>query len=199
MMRTMTRSSSVLGLVVGLLVCVAGCEPRIAAQTAAGEESLIAHYATFGLLLPDPDELRQSKIKPETLQRLARLSTDDLLDRGYRPTASDRADVFVAIRPGVKSFRELHAHAPLGGADNLPAGRGYDEGILTVSFIDARLKRSVLERKAEIRLGDGVSEEQLEEVVARLFESIPRAVPTPEGAAATSAPAAVQPAPGQAP
>jgi hypothetical protein len=194
----MIRTARALVFSAGLLLCTLGCEQKLDVQTAAGEESLIAHYTTFGLLLPDPDELRQSGIKPETLQRLSRLSTDSLLDLGYRPTAAEQADLLIAIRPGVKSFRQLHAYAPLGRSDNLPAERGYDEGILTMSFIDARLKQSILERVAQIRLGDGVSEEQMQAVVARLFEGIPHATresepsaTKPEPPAASAAPAAV--------
>jgi hypothetical protein len=190
MILTMMRSLRALGLSAGLLVCLGSCEQRMGAQTAAGEPSLIAHYASFGLLLPDPDELRQSNIKPGTLQRLARLSTDALLDLGYRPTSPRQADLIVAIRPGVKSFRALHAEAPPASADNQLAQRSYDEGILTVSFIDARLKHAVLERAAEISLGAGVTEEQMEAVVTRLFEGIPRAAPTPDAATSKPEPAA---------
>jgi len=185
-----------LGLVVCVSVGAIGCHQEdVVVRTASGEQSTVGRYSTFTVVVPNPEDLIENDIKPETLQTIASYAVEELQSRGYTPVAAEQADLFVAFGPRLTVYGVTRAEDV--NENNKDSSR-FDEtthaqGTLTVSFIDAKAKAVVLQRVAETRLLiGGPSEDKMRKGIAQVFEGIPHAT-------AAAAPAPAAPAPEAAP
>jgi hypothetical protein len=178
-----------------LLLLGLGCtQEEVVVRTAAGEESAVGRYSTFGILLPDPQDLKDEGMKIETLQKIASLSIEELKARGYRPTPPDKADLLIVFGPRVTIYGNTRVESSTGYYDPKYDQTQHAQGTLTVAFLDAKTHGVLLTRVAETRLlMGGPSDEKMRKGVAQLFEPIPRAALAATPATSSSAKAAVAP------
>jgi hypothetical protein len=185
-----------------LLLSGLGChQPDVVVRTAAGEQGAVGHYSTFGVLLPDPEELAEEDIDPEAIQRFAVLSVEKLQSLGYKPVKPEEADMLIALGPRVTIYGTTRVHSDVAGSDHAKFDETkHAQGSLTVSFVDTKSKQIILQRVAETRiLQGGPSEAKLQLAVTEVFDGIPQAPPAaPEAAPAAAAAAAPAPEEGAA-
>ena len=161
---------------VALSVALAGCGSGTAAYTTTGEPSTISKYKTFGVVVPDPEELKENHMKPETLHRLAQLCVERMQGLGYEPVAADSANLLIGLSPEATLYGPLRV---VNGEPSRPdhaLDQKFDaEGTLTVNFVDMGIKQIVLTRVAKTRVSMQLGEEQMNEIVTRVFDGMPRA------------------------
>jgi hypothetical protein len=152
-----------------------GCGSAVTAYTTSGQPSAISKYKTFGVVIPDPDELKENHMKPETLHRLAELSVERMQGLGYRPVAADGADLLIGLSPEASLYGALRVVNGEPSRPNSALDQKFDaEGTLTVNFVDMSAKQIVLTRVAKTRVSMQLGEEQMREVVASVFDGMPR-------------------------
>jgi hypothetical protein len=169
-------------------------QPDVVVRTAAGEQAAVGRYSTFGILMPDPQELADEDIDSEAIKRFAILSVEKMKSLGYKPVKPEEADMVIALGPSMTTYGTPRVHSDVSGNSQAKFDETQRaEGTLTVSFVDAKSKQIVLQRVAETRvLQTGPSEEKLNLAVTQVFDGIPQA-PAQSASAAVS-PAAVPPA-----
>jgi hypothetical protein len=144
--------------------------------TAEGAQGNVARFKTFGVLLPQDDELVDANIKPATFHRLADLSIDRMNGLGYQPIAVTEADLLLVFRPSLTLTKNLRTYTPSGRESDATTHTALADGTLTVTFVDVKGKAVLLKRVARARVDLGVNEEQMNQVVAGIFEDVPRAL-----------------------
>ena len=156
-------------------------------RTAEGQESAVGRYTSFGILLPDPQDLADEGMKIETLQQIASMSIDELKQKGYQPKPPQEADLIIVFGPRVNIYGTTRTKSDTGYEDDKYTRSMHAQGTLTIAFVDAKTKAIILKRVAETRLlQGGPSEEKMRKGIAQVFEPIPNA---PLAAAAPAAPA----------
>jgi len=188
----MTSKLYAVGLSACLLLGGIGCSQEdVVVRTAAGEQASVARFATFGVILPSPEDLIENEMKPETFEQLAKLSIEEMQRRGYQPVAAEAADLWIVFGPRLTKYGVTRSS----DADNIGSGKDeskytdtmHAEGKLTISFVDAKAKSIIYQRVAETRiLVGGPSEEKMKTGMAQIFADVPNA---PGGAAAPATPA----------
>ena len=186
-LRAMTSKLYVVGLSACLLLGSIGCSQEdVVVRTAAGEQASVARYSTFGVVLPSPEDLVENDMKPETFEQLAKLSVEEMQQRGYQPVAPETADLWIVFGPRLTKYGVTKAEDTNQGKD---AEKYNDttraEGKLTISFVDTKTKSIIYQRVAETRLlQGGPSETKMKTGMAQIFADVPKA---PGGAAAPAA------------
>jgi hypothetical protein len=185
--------AAALSLLLGGLACH---QPDVVVRDASGEQSAVSRFSTFGIVLPDPKDVADAGLRPEDLHHLATLSVKELEARGYKPVASEHADMLITFGPSVYEYTTQRVDMDPSGRENQKFDQTqHASGTLTVSFIDAKAKQIVFQRIAETRLLQGAaSEEKMHLAVNQLFADLP-----PPAQPASSAPAVATPAPAPAP
>jgi hypothetical protein len=165
-----------LGVAGGAALVSAGCGSSVTAYTTAGQPATISKYKTFGVVTPDPEELKENHMQPETLHRLAELSVERMQGLGYKPVAADGADLLIGLSPEARLYGALRVVNGEQGRPNDSLDKKFDaEGTLTVNFVDMSAKQIVLTRVAKTRVSMQLGEEQMREVVTNVFDGMPRA------------------------
>jgi len=153
-----------------------GCGSSVAAYTTSGEPTVLSKYKTFGVVVPDPEELKENHMKPETLHRLAELSVEHMQGLGYKPVAADAADLLIGLSPEARLYGALRVVNGEPSRPNSSLDQKFDaEGTLTVNFVDMGAKQIILTRVAKTRVSMQLGEEQMREIVANVFDGMPRA------------------------
>jgi hypothetical protein len=166
----------------GLIICLgvlpvlaaAGCGESLAAYTVAGHPSVVSRYTTFGVVTPDPAELKENQMRPENMRRLADLTVERMRGLGYRPVAVGDADLLIGLSP------EATLYGPLVVDDSAKVDQTLDEdfdaeGTLNVNFFDTKAKHVVLTRVAKTRVNTRLGDEQMKEIIAEVTKDLPRA------------------------
>jgi hypothetical protein len=152
-----------------------GCGSAVTAYTTSGQPAAISKYKSFGVVVPDPEELKENHMKPETLHRLAELSVERMQGLGYRPVAADDADLLIGLSPEALLYGPLRV-VNGGSGHNSALDQKFDaQGTLTVNFVDMSAKQIVLTRVAKTRVSMQLGEEQMREIVSNVFDAMPRA------------------------
>ena len=182
--------------VVGLSACLLlgglGCSQEdVVVRTAAGEQTAVARFATFSVILPSAEDLVDNEMKPETFQQLAQLSVEEMQRRGYQPVAAETADLWIVFGPRLTKYGATRVEdSNQGSGADKYNDTMHAEGKLTISFVDAKAKSIIYQRVAETRLlVGGPSEPKMKQGMAQVFADVPNA---PGGAAAPGAAAATQ-------
>lgn len=159
-----------------LIGSAAGCGgSSVQAFTASGEQASVSHYKTFGVVIPDNEELKENQMKPETLQRLAVLSVERMQALGYQVADPNTADMLIGLSPEARMYGPLKVVNDRSPGDDPTLSEHFDaEGTLTVSFVDMKAKSVVLRRVAKARVNVRPGEEQMQEIVTAVFEGVPR-------------------------
>lgn len=158
------------------MVASVGCGSATAAYTTSGQPSTISKYKTFGVVVPDPDELKENHMQPETLHRLAQLCVERMQGLGYQPVAAESADLLIGLSPEAKLYGPLRVVNGEPSRSNSALDQKFDaEGTLTVNFVDMGAKQIVLTRVAKTRVSMQLGEDQMREIVANVFDGMPRA------------------------
>ena len=186
----MTSKLYAVGLSACLLLGGIGCSQEdVVVRTAAGEQASVARFATFGVILPSPEDLIENEMKPETFQQLAKLSVEEMQRRGYQPVAAETADLWIVFGPRLTKYGVTRSEDSNVASDKY-TDTMHAEGKLTISFVDAKAKSIIYQRVAETRLlVGGPSEPKMKQGMAQVFADVPNA---PGGAAAPGAAAATQ-------
>ena len=159
----------------GAALVTAGCGSAVTAYTTSGQPSAISKYKTFGVVVPDPGELKENHMQPETLHRLAELSVERMQGLGYRPVAAEGADLLIGLSPEARLYGPLRV-VNAEPSRNSSLDQKFDaEGTLTVNFVDMGAKQIVLTRVAKTRVSMQLGEEQMREIVNNVFDGMPRA------------------------
>ncbi|HEU4581765.1 MAG TPA: hypothetical protein VFS67_26095 [Polyangiaceae bacterium] len=153
-----------------------GCGSGVAAYTTSGQPAAITKYKTFNVVVPDPDELKENHMKPETLHRLAELSAERMQGLGYQPAALAGADLVIGLSPEATLYGPLRVINAESGHNSALDQKFDAEGTLTVNFVDMGAKQIVLTRVAKARVSMQLGEEQMREIVSNVFDGMPRAV-----------------------
>lgn len=152
-----------------------GCGSSVTAYTTAGQPAVLSKYKTFGVVVPDPEELKENHMQPETLHRLAELSVERMQGLGYKPVAADGADLLIGLSPEARLYGALRVVNSEASRPNSALDQKFDaEGTLTVNFVDMSAKQIVLTRVAKTRVSMQLGEEQMREVVTNVFDGMPR-------------------------
>lgn len=191
----MRAMSHAVALSLLLLLGAAAChQEEVMVHTAEGQESAVGRYASFSVVLPDPQDLKDEGIKPDTLQQIGKLAVEQMQQRGYQPTPPEQADLLIVFAPRVDIYGTQHTTSSTGHPDDKYDRTMHAQGTLTVVFVDAKTKAQILRRVAQTRLlQGGPAEGKMRTGVAQIFEGVPHA------AGAAAAPAPVAAAPGAAP
>ena len=164
-----------LGVTGGAVLVSVGCGSAVTAYTTAGQPAVLSKYKTFGVVVPDPDDLKENHMKPETLHRLAELSVERMQGLGYKPVAADNADLMIGLSPEARLYGPLRVVNSESGHNSALDQKFDAEGTLTVNFVDMSAKQIVLTRVAKTRVSMQLGEEQMREVVSNVFDGMPRA------------------------
>jgi uncharacterized protein DUF4136 len=164
------------GFLAILLLPSIGCSTdEVFVRTASGQQANIGHFETFGVLLPDHEDLIDNQIKPETMQRLGDLAVEQMKGLGYRPIAAQEAQLIVALSPGVRESSGFYSMTSSSSkSDEKVIDSTIKEGVLTVSFVDVKAKTVVLQRVAQARVYPDVPDEILRNAIAAVFKGTPR-------------------------
>jgi hypothetical protein len=178
-----------------LLLSAAACHQEdVMVHTAEGQESAVGRYASFSVVLPDPKDLENEGMTGEALQQIAKLSVEQMQQRGYQPAAPEQADLLIVFGPRVDVYGTTHTNSSTGHPDDKYDQTMHAQGTLTVVFVDAKTKEQILRRVAQTRLlQGGPAEEKMRTGVAQIFEGVPRASAPAAATAAPTAPAAAAP------
>jgi hypothetical protein len=170
------RAWSAAGFSALLLGSAVGCSgSSVQAFTASGQQATVSQYKTFGVVIPDEEELKEDQMKPETLQRLAVLSVEHMQALGYQVADPNTADMLIGLSPEARLYGPLKVVNDRSPGDDSTLNEHFDaEGTLTVSFVDMHAKQVVLRRVAKARLNVRPGEEQMREIVSAAFEGVPR-------------------------
>jgi hypothetical protein len=175
-----TTAFAVLCVAITLGVQSAGCGSDgayVHVQTANGEQASVSRFRTFGVVLPDPEELSENFMKPETFQKLAQLSIDEMKARGYAPVDAQQAELLIGFSPGLTLAHAVRVYNQdkTGRPDSDPlTQQATGEGRLTVSFVDTRARQIVLTRVAQTRVNTQLGEGQMRELISSIFAGTPR-------------------------
>lgn len=171
----MTRALSAASLLAVVLLHGFGCSTKeVYVRTASGAEASVGHFETFGVLLPDPRDLKEHDIEPELLTKLGNLAVEEMKGRGYQAIAAENAQLIVALSPGVREFDGFYRIAPTSKPDVAELDSGMKEGRLTVSFVDVKAKQVVLQRVAQARVSLGIPDARLRDAMNEIFNGVPR-------------------------
>jgi hypothetical protein len=153
----------------------AGCGESVQAFTVMGQPAAVTKYKTFGVVIPDPEDLKENQMRPETMQHLAQLSVQRMQSLGYQPVAPKEADLLIGLSPEATLYGPLKVVNETNGT-NQHLDEHFDaEGTLNVSFVDMHANQLVFKRVAKARVNSRLGEEQMQEIVASVFEGMPRA------------------------
>jgi hypothetical protein len=169
------RICSAACLAAGLLTFGTGCGESVAAYTVVGQPASVSHYKTFGIVIPDPQDLTENQMNPQTMQKLAALSVERMQALGYQPVAAKEADLLIGMSPEARLYGPLKVVNPSSQPDNTLDERFDAEGTLNVNFVDMRANQVVLKRVAKTRVNVRLGDEQMREIIAGVFEGLPRA------------------------
>jgi hypothetical protein len=185
-----------LAVVLSLLLSGTAChQEEVVVRTAEGQESALGRYASFGILLPDPEELKEEGMKIETLQQIASLAIEQMQQRGYQPRPPQEADLLIVFGPRVQIYGTTRVNSDTGHSNDKYDRTMHAQGTLTVVFVDPKTRAIVWKRVAETRLlMGGPSEEKMRTGVAQIFEGVPRAATAAAPAAAATTSVAAAPA-----
>jgi hypothetical protein len=165
-----------LGVAGSVALVSVGCGSSVTAYTTAGQPTVLSKYKTFGVVVPDPEELKENHMQPETLHRLAELSVERMQGLGYKPVAADNADLLIGLSPEARLYGALRVVNGEQARPNSSLDKKFDaEGTLTVNFVDMTAKQIVLTRVAKTRVSMQLGEEQMREIVTNVFDGMPRA------------------------
>ena len=164
-------------LAAALLALGTGCGESVAAYTVAGQPAAVSHYKTFGVVIPDPEDLKENQMHPETMQKLAALSVERMKALGYQPVSAKEADLLIGLSPEARLYGPLKVVNESSKEDNTLDERFEAEGTLNVSFVDMRANQVVLKRVAKTRVNVRLGDEQMQEIVTNVFDGLPRATP----------------------
>jgi hypothetical protein len=182
-------------LAAALATVGAGCGSSIAAYTVSGQPATVSHYKTFGVVIPDAADLKENQMHPETMQRLAALSVERMKGLGYQPVSAKDADLLIGLSPEARLYGPLKVVNESSREDKTLDEHFDAEGTLNVSFVDMRANQVVLKRVAKTRVNARLGDEQMQEIVAGVFENVPRAqLPADQAPPAQSPPAPSPPA-----
>lgn len=166
-------SSATLGLL--LAVLPAGCGGSVAAYTVEGQPAAVSHYKTFGVVIPDAADLKENQMHPETMKRLADLSVERMKSLGYEPVAAKDADLLIGLSPEARLYGPLKVVNDSAKEDRTLDEHFDAEGTLNVSFVDMRANQVVLKRVAKTRVNVRLGDDQMQEIVANVFDGLPHA------------------------
>jgi len=168
-----------------LITIGTGCGESVAAYTVVGQPATVSHYKTFGIVIPDPEELKENQMHPETMQKLAAMSVERMQALGYKPVSAKEADLLIGLSPEARLYGPLKVVNESSQADHTLDEHFDAEGTLNVNFVDMRANTVVLKRVAKTRVNVRLGDDQMREIVANVFEGLPRAedqetAPTPQ-------------------
>lgn len=172
-----TAGSVALATCLGVLPVLAatGCGESLVAYTVAGHPSVVSQYKTFGVVTPDPEELKENQMHPENMRRLADLTVERMKGLGYQPVAVKDADLLIGLSPEATLYGPLEVVNDSAKADQTLDENFEAEGTLHVNFVDTKAKHVVLERVAKTRVSARLGDEQMQEIVAEVTKGLPRA------------------------
>jgi hypothetical protein len=171
-----TRRVGLAACLAALVTVGAGCSgASVASYTVAGQPAAVSHYKTFRVVIPDAEDLKENQMHPETMQRLAALSAERMKSLGYQLVSAREADLLIGLSPEARLYGPLEVVNESSRADNELDEHFDAEGTLHVSFVDMRANQVVLERVAKTRVNVRLGEELMQEIVAGVFEGLPRA------------------------
>jgi hypothetical protein len=147
----------------------------VTSYTVMGQPAAVTKYKTFGVVIPDPGELEENQMLPETMQHIAALSVQRMQSLGYQPVAAKDADMLIGLSPEARLYGPLKVVNETNGTNQTLDEHFDAEGTLNVSFVDMRANQIVFKRVAKARVNTRLGEEQMQEVVASVFEGMPRA------------------------
>jgi hypothetical protein len=167
----------------GLVICLgmlpalaaAGCGESLAAYTVAGHPSAVSHYKTFGVLTPDPEQLKENQMRPENMRRLADLTVERMKGLGYEPVALGDADLLIGLSPEARLYGPLEVDDDSAKVDQTLDESFDAEGTLNVNFVDRKAKHLVLKRVAKTRVNARLGDEQMRDIIAEVTKDLPRA------------------------
>jgi hypothetical protein len=171
------RSWSAACLAAALCTTGMGCSESVAAFTVAGQPAAVSHYKTFGIVIPTPEDLKENQMHPETMQKLAALSVERMKALGYQPVSATEADLLIGMSPEARLYGPLKVVNESSKEDNTLDEHFEAEGTLNVNFVDMRANQVVLKRVAKTRVNVRLGDEQMQEIVANVFDGLPRATP----------------------
>ena len=89
---------------------------------------------------------------------------------------ADGADLLIGLSPEARLYGALRVVNGEPSRPDSALDQKFDaEGTLTVNFVDMSAKQIVLTRVAKTRVSMQLGEEQMREVVANVFDGMPRA------------------------
>ena len=155
------RTCSAACLAAGLLTIGAGCGESVAAYTVSGQPATVSHYKTFSIVVPEPEDLKENQMHPETMQRLAILSVERMQALGYQPVAAKEADLLIGLSPEARLYGPLKVVNESSKEDKTLDEHFDAEGTLNVNFVDMRANQVVLKRVAKTRVNARLGDEQM--------------------------------------
>lgn len=171
----MQRAGSVACLMAALVGLGAGCGESVAAYTVQGQPASVSHYKTFGVVIPDPEELKENQMHPETMQKLAAMSVERMKSLGYEPVDAKQADLLIGLSPEARLYGPLKVVNQSSKEDSTLDEHFDAEGTLNVSFVDMKANQVVLKRVAKTRVNVRLGDEQMQEIVSQVFDGLPHA------------------------
>jgi len=171
------RAGSIACLMAALVSVGAGCGSSIAAYTTEGQPAAVSHYKTFGVVIPSAEDLKEEQMHPETMEKIAALSVERMKSLGYLPVKAEEADMLIGFSPEARMYGPLKVVNESSKADNTLDEHFDAEGTLNVSFVDMHSKQVVLKRVAKTRVNVRLGDEQMQEIVAKVFDGLPPTTP----------------------
>jgi hypothetical protein len=155
-----------------------GCTPAVEVRSSFDERVDFGQYSTFAMLDPDRAVPTDPDVDPFFMQRLRGMVREEMLYRGFREVAPEQAQlrvgVMAVVRGRVIVYPSSFAYGyrwgyPWGGYDV----RQYDEGTVVVDFIDTRTRAVVWRGTGTRVVTSRTSDEDMREIVTRIFDDYP--------------------------
>ena len=108
----------------------------LADRLAMGQPATVSHYKTFGIVIPDPEDLKENQMHPETMQKLAAMSVERMQALGYKPVSASEADLLIGLSPEARLYGPLKSVNASSQADHTLDEHFDAEGTLNVNFVD---------------------------------------------------------------
>jgi hypothetical protein len=155
----------------------AGCGGGLTAYTAEGQPAAVSRYKTFGIVIPTAEDLKEEQMNPETMQKIAAFSVERMKSLGYVPVEAEQADMLIGMSPEARLYGPLKLVNESSKTDNTLDEHFDAEGTLNVSFVDMHSKQVVLKRVAKTRVNVRLGDDEMKEIVAKVFDGLPPTTP----------------------
>ena len=167
-------------LLFGLLAlsAVAGCSGEVKVRTQTDPLADLRAYRTYRWMSRDPaaiDNPRRSLLDEQVkLEVDGRLAMD-----GYQKTGVESPDFLVGYqwvigRAAADTLGDFIGYRSAGGTKSLVEAYaiGYEEGVLTLEFMDTKTRRVIWEASAKALVGRNDQPEKLDEVIGAMLKTL---------------------------